>query len=131
MLLYIFKHSRKNSQYKWTKILILKIHCENGEFYFDILQAFSKIPAKVLFTDRYTWQNFRSILLHLVNRLYRVIHKTKHVNWTFCHVKWSVNSTLTGPANLDTTAQQLKTSLKTNEIDWQESITEEHTIARK
>ena len=46
-------------------------------------------------------------------------------------MKWSVNSTLTGPANLDTTAQQLKTSLKANEIDWEESITEEHTIARK
>ena len=47
------------------------------------------------------------------------------------HVQWSVNSTLTGPANLGTTVQQLKTSLKPNEIDWQESITGEHTIARK
>ena len=46
MFLYIFKHSRKNSQYKWTKILILKIHCENGEFYFDILQAFLRYQLK-------------------------------------------------------------------------------------
>ena len=41
-------------------MLILKTHCENGKFYFDILQAFSKIAAKVLFTDHYTWQNFNT-----------------------------------------------------------------------
>ena len=40
-------------------------------------------------------------------------------------MQWSMNSTLTGPANLGTTAQQLKTSQKANEIDWQETITEE------
>ena len=31
--------------------------------------------TKVLFTDRYTWQNFRLRFLHLVNRLYTVIHE--------------------------------------------------------
>ena len=33
--------------------------------------------TKVLFTDRYTWQNFGLRFLDLVNRLYTVIHKTQ------------------------------------------------------
>ena len=33
--------------------------------------------AKVLLIDHYTWQTFRLRLLHLVNRLYAVIHKTQ------------------------------------------------------
>jgi hypothetical protein len=33
--------------------------------------------SKLLFTDRYTWQNFRLQFLHLVNRLCTVIHKTQ------------------------------------------------------
>ena len=32
---------------------------------------------EMLFTHRYTWQNFRLSLLHLVNRLYAVIHRTQ------------------------------------------------------
>ena len=50
--------------------------------YFDfVYSGFVKLSAelinKVLFTDGYTWQNFRVRLLRLVNRLYAVIHKTQ------------------------------------------------------
>ena len=41
-----------------------------------------KIPPYLkpnkLFTDHYTWQNFRLRILCLVNRLYTVIHKTQN-----------------------------------------------------
>ena len=43
-------------------------HASNGNEYFF---------TKVLFTDRYTWQNFRLQFLRLVNRLYTIIHKTQ------------------------------------------------------
>ena len=35
--------------------------------------------AKAIFTDRYTWQNFRLRILCLVNRLYAAIHKTQNL----------------------------------------------------
>ena len=37
----------------------------------------NKFLFKVLFTDCYTWQNFRLRLWRLINRLYTVIHKMK------------------------------------------------------
>ena len=70
----------------------MPIFCQNPELgfyyfsqsicteYFSFENMFATLKllyTKVLFTDCYTWQNFRLQFLHLVNRLYPVIHKTQ------------------------------------------------------
>ena len=49
----------------WSRLVLL-VSCRTVE-----------MLTKVLFTDRYKWQNFRLRLLRLVNRLYAVIYKTQ------------------------------------------------------
>ena len=52
--------------------------------------------GKVLFTSRCRRQNFRPSLLHLVDRLYTVIHCCKRLGQKFCLLQRWVNSTLQG-----------------------------------
>ena len=98
---------------------MLKTDCENGEFHFDILRAFSDIPAN--------WPGQPSLSSWIFNIWSNSEVKIKLSAYKMS-ISWCANKLC---MYLSSTIHKLKTSLKANEIDWQELITEEHTIARK
>ena len=60
--------SEQRSKTIGRTVEFLSLQCPNNIFDLEPL-------IKVLFADRYTWQNFCLRLLRLVNRLYAVSHK--------------------------------------------------------
>ena len=61
------------------------------QFVFSLVKELAH--SKILLSDHCRWQNFCPSLLHLVNNCVESIYKTQKTK--FCHLQWSVNSTLT------------------------------------